>query len=454
MADGAALSALDSAVLGPLHTSPQLRAVLGEEGLLVRYLRTEVALAEAQADLGMIPVEVPKALASVSVDDLDLARLADRTASVGYPIVGVVEQLAELAPDGLGEFAHWGATTQDIMDTAVVLQIRDALDLIETDLVALIRGLCALATSHADTPMVARSQMQQSLPTTVGYRAAGWLEPILHHLDRLPPLRTRVEVVQLGGAVGTLASIEPKGLEARRALADQLDLGEPLISWHSARDRMSQVVAWAALLCASLAKIGLDIALSAQTEIAEFSEGAGGISSTMPHKRNPILSQQLIRSAKLTRTHLDLVLDAAIADHDRATAAWSLEWHAIAPALGATGGAVAAAVELLSDLQVHSDAMADNLEATGGLIMAEAIMMRLAPELGRQAAHDKVDAMVEESVASGRPFVQIVTETAPDALPALDPAAYLGHATEQVEAVLATAAQTLADLDRSQTKND
>ncbi|MGI9615351.1 MAG: class-II fumarase/aspartase family protein [Acidimicrobiales bacterium] len=442
----AAVSALDSTMLGSLHTSQDLRHVLGERGLLDRFLRVETALAAAQADAGLIPAETPIQLALVSIDDLDMTRLATRAAEVGYPIVGLVEQLAEVMPDGLGEYAHWGATTQDIMDTALVLQLRDALKLIEADLVQLVRGLHRLADAHRDTPLVGRSQLQQALPTTAGHRVAGWLAPLLRHLDRLAELRPRVEVVQLGGAVGTLASMAPHGLTVRANLAEQLGLGNPSISWHSTRDRLVEVVAWTAQVTSSLAKIGLDVALSAQTEVAELSEGSPGVSSTMPHKANPILSQQLIRAARLTRTHLDLALDGAIADHDRATAAWSLEWHAVAPALAVAGGAAAAGVDLIDGLQVHAAAMADNLDRTEGLIMAEAVMMHLAPELGRQGAHDTVAGMVKDSLDTGRPFAQIIATDARLTGKALDPAAYAGHASDQVDAVLAAADRQLSQL--------
>lgn len=452
MSSPTAVSALDSAVTGGLHTTDQLRAVLGERGLLERFLRVEAALAAAQADIGVIPRQAAIQLGRVTVDDLDLAALAERTTGVGYPVVGLVEQLAAIIPDGLGEYAHWGATTQDIMDTALVLQARDAFDLIEADLVSLSWALYGLAGTHRDTPLVGRSQMQHALPITIGYRAAGWLAPLLRHLERLGQLRPRVQVVQLGGAVGTLASMAPNGLAVRAKIAEDLSLSDPSISWHSSRDRVVEIVAWAAQVAASLAKIGLDIALAAQTEIGEFAEASSsgrGVSSTMPQKRNPILSQQLIRAARLTRTHLDLALDAAVADHDRATAVWSLEWNAVAPSLAVTGGAVNAAVDLIDNLVVDRAAMADNLERTGGLIMAEAVMMRLAPSLGRQAAHDEVTSMVERSLETGTPFSEIVDVEASEHADALDPTSYLGHAAAQVDSVLSDAVRVLALFDES-----
>ena len=434
-----ALSALDSDISGVLHTTDELRHLLGERALVERYLQVEATLAQAQADAGLIPAEAATAIAQVTVADLDFNALADRMAIVGYPVVGLVEQIASVVPDGLGQFAHWGATTQDIMDTALVLQIQASLDEINMDLIMLVRALHNLAEKYRDTPVAGRSQMQQAVPITFGYRVAGWLSPLLRHIERLSELRPRVEVVQFGGAVGTLASVAPLGLEVRARMAELLSLGNPSVSWHSGRDRIVEVVAWAAQLASSVAKIGNDVALSAQTELGELAEGrvaGGGTSSTMPQKRNPILSQQLMRAGRLTRSYLDLVLDGAMADHDRATAAWALEWNSVAPAVAVAGGAVEAAHRLIEGLEVNTAAMANNLGRTGGAIMAEAVMMRLAGELGRQIAHDRVADMVRESTESGMSFDEVVMLRSPELADALVPANYLGHAGDQIDAVL------------------
>ncbi|ORB82897.1 hypothetical protein B1987_02530 [Mycobacterium kansasii] len=438
-----ALSALDSSVFGGLHTTDELRAILGERGLLARFLQVETELAAAQADLDIIPAEVAAALRAVTPDNLDIARLAHRTSAAGYPIVGLVEQLAEIVPDGLGQYAHWGATTQDIMDTAAVLQIVAALDVIERDLLHTLAALMELEAQHGSAVMVGRSQLQHALPITFGYRVASWTAPLLRHLDRLAELRHRVAVVQLGGAVGSLAAMAPHGMDVRRELARRLGLAAPLISWHATRDRFVEVVAWAAQVAASLGKIGLDIVVGSQTEVAELSEPSApgrGVSSTMPQKRNPIGAQQLLRAARLTRSYLDLALDAAVADAERATAVWSLEWHAVAPALGVCGGAARTAADVLAGLHVDTAAMAANLGRTHGLIMAESVMMRLAPTLGRQAAHDELEAMVTASVESGASFAALVARRDPNLAAAVSPDAYLGHIAEQVAAVMSEAA--------------
>ena len=328
------------------------------------------------------------------------------------------------------------------MDTALVLQVRAALDEITVDLVMLVRALSALADKHRHTPVAGRSQMQQAVPITFGYRVAGWLSPILRHIERLAQMRPRFEVVQFGGAVGTLASLAPDGLNVRARLAEVMNLGDPDVSWHSGRDRIVEVVAWSAQLSSSIAKIGQDVALGAQTELGELAEArvsGGGTSSTMPQKRNPILAQQLMRSGRLTSSYLNLAIDGAMADHDRATAAWALEWNSVAPAIAVAGGAVDAARRLIEGLEVNTKAMEKNLRETGGAIMAEAVMMSLAKELGRQTAHDKVAALVQESITSGMSFDEVVRAQAPSAVDALDPQNYLGHADEQIDAVLAEA---------------
>ena len=443
-----ALSALDATVLAGLHTTGELRSILGEQALLARFLQFETALAAAQAALGIVPADVATALAAVTPADLDIERFADRTTAAGYPIVGLVEQLARMLPEGLGQWAHWGATTQDVMDSALVLQIVAALDVIERDLRQALAALVALAAEHGEAVMVGRSQMQQALPITVGYRIACWTAPLLRHLDRLAEMRPRVAVVQLGGAVGSLASMAPHGLDVRRELALRLGLAEPSISWHATRDRLVEVVAWSAQVAASLGKIGLDIALGAQTEVGELHEPSApgrGASSTMPQKRNPIGAQQLMRAARLTRSYLDLALDAAVADHERPTAVWSLEWHAVAPALAVCGGAVRTAADVLGGLRVDTAAMAANLDRTHGLIMAESVMMRLAPDIGRQAAHDEVDAMVSASLKAGDSFTEHVSRRDPALADAVHPAAYLGHVAEQTAAVMSAAAAYIGD---------
>ncbi|MGI9333172.1 MAG: class-II fumarase/aspartase family protein, partial [Gammaproteobacteria bacterium] len=288
---------------------------------------------------------------------------------------------------------HWGATTQDIMDTADVLQMRAALDLVEAELAGIAAALAGLAEQHAQTPMAGRTHLQHALPISFGYKCATWLSAIDRHLARLGELRERVEVVEFAGAAGTLASLGEAGLPTQRALAEELALGLPAITWHTIRDGFAEVTGFLALACGSIGKIGYDIMLMMQTEMGEVLEpyvAGRGASSTMPQKRNPIASEMMLASAKIVREQHSAMLDAMVQDHERATGQWHVEWQALPTAFIVASGGLRAARETLEGLEVNPDAMARTLDVTKGLIVAEAVMMGLAPRLGRQRAHDVV----------------------------------------------------------------
>jgi 3-carboxy-cis,cis-muconate cycloisomerase len=279
------------------------------------------------------------------------------------------------------------------MDTATVLQIRDALVLVEADLAALDKGLAALARKHRDTVMAGRTHLQHALPVTFGYKAAVWRGMVVRHRQRLEELRPRVLVGQFAGAAGTLASLGDKGLAVHDALMAELGLRRPPTPWHVARDGMAETVSLLALVAGTLAKIGTDVMLLMQTEVGEafepFVPGRGS-SSTMPQKRNPIACEFIVALAKVVRQQAGLMLDALAADHERATGPWQLEWVAIPQAFIATGGALRQARFMLEGLIVDAGRMRRNLDLTGGLIVAEAVMMALAEHTGRQDAHDIV----------------------------------------------------------------
>ncbi len=441
---------IKSRLWGDMFGAAPMRALFSDEAVVQLYLDVEVALARAQAGLGIIPEAAASAIAaSAKVDRVDWDRLSARTQVVGYPILPLVEQLSDWAPDGLGQWCHWGATTQDIMDTADVLQIRRALDLISAELDAVSEALEQLAEDHAETPMAGRTHLQHALPVSFGYKAATWLSGIDRHRARLAELRPRVEVISFSGAAGTLASLgEKDGLATQRALADELGLGLPPITWHSIRDGFAEVTGWLALVGASLGKIGYDIMLMMQTETGEvlepFQPGRGA-SSTMPQKRNPIGSELMLAAAKTLRAQHDLMLDAMVQDHERATGQWHVEWQAIPTACIIASGSLAAAREVLEGLDVRPDRMREVLDATGGLIVAEAVMMGLAPALGRRVAHDLVydccrAALTGETsfldALAAEPLIAEVMDR--DALARLvDPANYLGAAAAMVRDLLA-----------------
>jgi 3-carboxy-cis,cis-muconate cycloisomerase len=437
-----------SRIFGDMFGTRAMRQVFSDEALIERYLEVEVALARVQAGLGIIPGEAARAIADAArVERVDWDVLAARTAIVGYPILPLVEQLVAWTPDGLGEYCHWGATTQDIMDTADVLQIRSALALVEEDLSAIAMALATLAVDHADTVMPGRTHLQHALPVTFGFKCAGWLASIDRHRRRLDELRERVLVGQFAGAAGTLASLGEQGLAVQEALMRELGLRVPAMTWHTARDGLAEVTGLLALVTGTLGKMGYDIMLMMQTEVGEVFEpfvAGRGASSTMPQKRNPIASEMMLAAAKIVRDHHGSMLDAMVTDHERATGQWHVEWHAMPSAFIVTSGALAAARDCMQGLDVRSDAMLANLDATGGLIVAEAVMMGIAPSLGRQKAHDLVYDCCRESLDSQRPFLDLLCEqpeiaavATRETLAALtDPANYTGAAPAMVRRYL------------------
>ncbi|MEZ5910749.1 MAG: adenylosuccinate lyase family protein [Hyphomicrobiaceae bacterium] len=443
-----AITAFDSRLFAGLLGHEAMRAVFDDRALVARYLDVEVALARAEAEVGLIPADAAEAIArAADPDRIDIAALGRETEIVGYPIVGIVHQLARLAGEA-GGYVHWGATTQDIMDTAVILQVRDGLALVEAEIERVRAALVGLAAKYRDTPMAGRTHLQHALPVTFGYKAAIWLSMLDRHATRLDELRPRVLVGQLAGAAGTLASLGEAGLAVEAAFVRQLGLGVSPAPWHAARDSMAEVIGFLGLVTGSLAKIATDVMLMMTTEIGEafepFVRGRGS-SSTMPQKRNPISCEVIAAAAKLVRRNAGVMLDAMASDFERATGPWHLEWVAIPESFVAAAGALRHAGDMLEGLTVDTERMRRNLDATGGLIVAEAIMMALARHVGRQRAHDLVYDACRE-VLEGRSGLLAALEAMPEVAAALDrtalarlvdPANYVGCAPDIVDRVLA-----------------
>jgi 3-carboxy-cis,cis-muconate cycloisomerase len=442
------ITTFDSAIFRDAFGQPAMRAVFSDATMVAKCVAVEVALAKVQAKLGLIPDQAAADIARLTdAATIDLERLKAETDNVGYPIVGIVNQMAKQCGDA-GRYLHWGATTQDIMDTATVLQLRDALQLVGLDLEAIAVALTALARKHRDTVMAGRTHLQHALPTTFGQKAAVWLLMIRRHQERLAQIKPRVLVVELGGAAGTLASLGDRGHDVQEALARELGLGFTPVPWHVARDGVAEAVGLLGLITGTLAKIATDVMLMMQTEVGEvfepFVKGRGG-SSTMPQKRNPISCELIIALGKIVRQHAGLMLDALVSDHERATGPWHLEWIAVPEGFVAASGALGQAKFMLSGLIVEAERMRRNLDITGGLIMAEAVMMALAPKLGRNDAHhvvydacrrvsDKGTTLVAELKAAPE-IKDKMTEAEIEAL--LEPKTYLGVAPQMVDRMLA-----------------
>jgi 3-carboxy-cis,cis-muconate cycloisomerase len=440
---------VSSGIFRDIFSTEPMRRIFADENRIQKYLDIEAALARAQARLGIIPQDACDEICRhCAAQEYDFAKLKAQTERIGYPVLPVVQQLVGLCHDGLGEWCHWGATTQDITDTATILQIRDALDLVEADIVAIADALAGLAKRYRDTPMAGRSNLQQAVPITFGYKCATYLAAFERHRQRLDELRPRVLVGEFGGAAGTLSSLGTRGLEVQAGLMKELGLGQPEIAWHTVRDRIAEVGCFLGLVTGICGKIAFDVKLMMQTEVEEvyepFHEGRGS-SSTMPQKRNPISSVYITATNSLVRQLVAALLDAMVEDHERATGPWEIEWIAVPEIFSLAAGALAQTRFMVSGLVVDEKKMRANLDITRGLIVSEAVMMGLGPHIGRQYAHDLVYDICRQVVATGRTLLDLLAENKEiakhldrAALEKLcDPANYLGQAGEMVDRVLA-----------------
>ncbi len=439
---------LDSAVFRDIFTTPAMRGVWSDENRVQKYLDFEAALAVAQARLKIIPQAAAREIVkNCDAKKIDMAKLKEATERIGYPVLPVVQQLVKLCKNGLGEWSHWGATTQDITDTATILQIREALDLVESEIDGISAALAKLAKRYRDTPMAGRSNLQQAVPITFGYKMATLLGAFERHKQRLKELRPRVLVAEFGGAAGTLSSLGKNGLKVQAGLCKELELGQPDISWHTVRDRIAEVGCFLGLVTGTCGKIAFDVKLLMQTEVEEvyepFHEGRGS-SSTMPQKRNPISSVYITAQTAMVKQLVAALLEAMVEDHERATGPWEIEWIALPEIFMLSAGALAQTRFLVEGLQVNEKKMRENLDITNGLIMSEAVMMGLGPTLGRNKAHDLVYDVCRQVVKTGRPLIDLLVEDKEIGKHAsrkqletmVDPANYLGVAGEMVDRVL------------------
>ena len=443
-----AASLIDSEYFGGRLTTSEMQSIFSDDGRFASWLEAESALARAQARVEVIPRSAASAItASARLEVLNVNEMREHYARVGFPIVPLVHQLVKACDAESGRWVHWGAKTQDIVDTGLVLQMRDGLELLEKQLDKVIGQVEMLARKYRDTVMPGRTFQQQAAPITFGFKAAIWLDELQRHRDRLPQLRERALVCSLGGAVGTLATLGQQGLRVLKEFVRELNLGEPGISWHTSRDRWAEVVFWLVLVGTTLGKIGTEVAALMRTEVDEVREPyepGRGSSSTMPQKRNPIACPILIAIAHRLRESIGSQLTAMIQEHERAVGAMPLEWMVIPEAFLLLSGSLHQAASILGDLVVDSKRMRENLELGNGLLMAEAVMMGLATSLGRHQAHELVTAAARragESQCTLRQTliqdVQVmshISEATLDAL--LDPANYTGVAGEMVDRVL------------------
>ncbi len=440
----AAAGAFDSALYGELFTTSEMHAVFDDRSLVGTWLAVEAALASVQGELGLIPAEAARAIgAAARVEPIDWARLGAGTRSVGRPIAPLLEQVIEIGGPLVEEWLHWGATTQDIMDTATVLQVRAALSLVHRDLARLILRIAALADQHRATPVVARTNGQDAIPTTFGFLLASYAAELDRGRSRLKQAGPRVLVVQFGGAVGTLAACGPRGLEVRAALAARLGLDVPDLSWTASRDRLAEIVQILGLLHGALGRIANDINLWSRTAAAEVAEGVGGGSSTMPQKRNPRASESIGALARLARIRAAGALEFLDQSEVRQGAPWLAEWSVIPEMFMLTAASLARANELFAGLQVDPVVMRRGFADSNDHVMAEALMMALASRIGRGRAHRLLKAALH-AAGPGASLAAAVTRSAElsaiispeDVERALDPADYLGLAPRMVDSLV------------------
>jgi 3-carboxy-cis,cis-muconate cycloisomerase len=404
-------SPLDSELVGPLFATDAMRACFSDTAWIGSMLAVEAALARSQSWIRLAPEALAPAIEAIRPEDLDIAALGVRTGIAGVPTIPFVQAVQKRLPPNLERSFHKGATTQDIIDTALVLRVRDAFDVIARDIGEIVTGLSRLADEHRATPCVGRTYGQHAAPISFGYKVAVWLTGIADVADRLPDVRRRVLVASLGGPVGTLASLGENGVHVLNGLAQELRLGVTPLCWHTNRSRMAETGFWLVQLIGALAKMATDVVSLVSTEIGEVAEphmpGRGG-SSAMPHKRNPVGSTIILAAHAAAKGHASTLLEAMAAAHERPAGLWHAEWIVLPPLFGLISGALREAKLLADGLVVFPDRMRANIDLTRGLLFADAAAGRLGPKLGREVAHHFVEQAAEEVRRTGATLAEVL----------------------------------------------
>ena len=449
-------SALDSKIFGSLFGDFEINQVLTDEAYVRALVEVETALARAEGSVGVIPRAAADQISSAAdPNKINLESLAKGTVRSGFPIIALVQEIRKAVGREAASYVHWGATTQDIMDTASVLQLRAAIRLYKERLREAARYLSELANRHRVTVLAGRTHSQQALPVSFGLKVAAWLAPLIRHAARLDEISPRLLVVQFGGAAGTLAALGDKGLAVMHVLADELGLDAPVMPWHAQRDNLVEFAGWLSLLTSSLGKMAQDIILLAQTEVGEVSEsaeeGRGG-SSTMPQKSNPITSELILAAARTNASLLSGLHQAQIQEHERATHGWQVEWLTLPQMVALTGGALKHAVYLAKNLQIDEEKMRENITRADDVILAEAAVFALAKAMPRGKADELVKRACGIAVSDRKPLIEVVRHLAKATIPdeAVDwqalaaPENYLGETAKIIDRVRKSANSVLA----------
>src|SRR6202521_1470539 len=411
------MSTSPSPLLAPLLSSAAMRAVCDDIAYLQHMLDFEAALARAEAATGVIPASaagpIAKACKASSFDLADLAEAATRSGNLAIPLVkALTAEVAKAHPDA-ARYVHWGATSQDVIDTAAMLTLRAAIDALLADLDRAIAGFAKLAKQHRATAMVARTWLQHALPMPFGLKLAEYAAALHRSRARLQRLRNEGLALQFGGAAGTLAALGDKGLTVAEKLAQELELPLPDAPWHTHRDRIAEAASVLAITAGSCGKIARDIQLMMQTDVAEAFEPSGqgrGGSSTMPHKRNPVAAATALAAATMAPNLAATIFAAQVQDHERSAGPWHAEWPTLPMLLLVTSGALAAMVDIAEGLEVDAKRMRVNLDATHGLIMAESVTMALAEKIGKSEAHHLMEAASKKAIAEKKDLRDALTQ--------------------------------------------
>ena len=438
---------MDSSLFAPLFSDSEVAEQFSDAQFVRAMLEVESALATVEGRLGVISTVAATRIVDIAARlEVDFERLRNGVEKSGVPVIDLVRQLREQVEGEAADYVHWGATSQDIVDSARVLQVRAGLGNLESKLESVIRNLSWLADKHRYTLMAGRTHSQQALPITFGFKVAGWLAPLLRHRERLAELRPRVLMVQFGGAVGTLASLGRSGTQVQEALAAELGLDLPPIPWHTQRDTMAELAGWLSMLNGSLAKMAQDVILLAQSEVSELSESGDstrGGSSTMPQKNNPIISELIITAARTNASLLASMHQAQVQEHERGTHGWQMEWLVLPQMFTLTAAALNKALFLSQNLAVDEVRMHQNVTVSNGLMLAEAVSYALVKaSMSRASANQLVKEACQVVAQEGRHLIDVMKEKtdAPVDWDAIrEESSYLGSANTFIDRVLQAA---------------
>ncbi len=437
-------SSTDPGLFSPLFSDSEVAGQFSDAQFVRSMVEVESALATVQGRLGVIPAEAAAQVVDAAARlEVDFERLRTGVEKSGVPVIELVRQLREQVGEPASDYVHWGATSQDIVDSARVLQIRTALGTLGTRLGSVIEHLARLADEHRHTLMPGRTHSQQALPITFGFKVAGWLAPLTRHRERLAEMKPRVLVVQFGGAVGTLAALETAGMEVQEGLAAELGFAVPPLPWHTQRDGMAELAGWLSLVSGSLAKIAQDVILLAQSEVGEMRESddlSRGGSSSMPQKHNPIVSELILSAARTNASLLASMHQALVQEHERGTHGWQMEWFVLPQMFTLTAAALDKALFLSENLVVDEAQMRANVAASNGLMLAEAVSYALArTSMSRASANQLVKEACQTVMQEGRHLIDVIQEKvdAPVNWADLrDESAYLGSADVFINRVI------------------